>query len=322
MDCNFPPYFVGDEWVAVLQEVRSLGYVPISDGILRRSSSRVVLKAKGPQGAEVVLKFINRKREMGFIHEWDLPGLLELPHTLRPLDHFISSSYGIIVFPFVSDARPGQSRTTHTWLRILKQLFETLVVLHENGYAHLDIKPSNILLRDLRDKIQVTLIDFGLVEFVRCEPSDDWSEGSEEETVDEGTETKEENAQSSGVGSSGTWPYIDPVYIETNLPSVYCDMWSVGIMLAQTIFQRGAFSTLFPPLSERSSDSILAQAKAIPEKFQKLLLQNPSLVIEQKKELVEIAKNLLVLDQKQRWSSHTALQKICEMLKELSIKFR
>ena len=51
-------------------------------------------------------------------------------------------------------------------LRFIKQFLETLHTIHANNYAHLDLKPSNILMKNLgKPKRLITELDFSIVDF-------------------------------------------------------------------------------------------------------------------------------------------------------------
>jgi len=248
-----------------------------------------------------VLKVLETNEESGFVHEWRLPALLELPNTLRPIDHYLSSSYGMIVFPFV-DSRPCNAKSGRTWLVILQQLFLTLSVLHKNNYAHLDIKPSNILKQGTGRRSKIFLIDFGLTELIDEKESISVSKSEEEERT----------------GTSGTFPYIDPVYLETQKPSTQSDMWSVGIMLAQSILQKRCFSSLLQQPPKILQETFLRQSKAFPDSFKNITRSGPSNETTENKmdkDLLFVTEHLLEVDQQKRWSSQMAFEKVSEMLK-------
>ncbi len=47
-------------------------------------------------------------------------------------------------------------------LRYIQQIGEALIVVHENGLIHRDVRPGNILLRNREGQLEAVLIDFGL----------------------------------------------------------------------------------------------------------------------------------------------------------------
>jgi serine/threonine protein kinase len=250
-----------------------------------------------------VLKVLETNEESGFVHEWRLPTLLDLPNTLRPIDHYLSSSYGMVVFPFL-ESRPCNPKSGRTWLVVLQQLFHTLSVLHKNNYAHLDIKPSNILWQGSGRQSKIVLIDFGIVELIdeQCEESHSLSKFQEENPT----------------GTSGTFPYIDPVYLETHRPSTQCDMWSVGILLAQSILQKSCFSSLLEQPPKILPTTFLEQSKAFPDSFKKIIQRSNSGETKERKmdkDLLFVTEHLLEVEQKKRWSSQIAFLKVSEIIK-------
>ena len=55
----------------------------------------------------------------------------------------------------------GEKGQNTIFIAILRQVSDSLKLLHENGILHLDLKPSNVLVRSL-DPIDFVLIDFGI----------------------------------------------------------------------------------------------------------------------------------------------------------------
>lgn len=47
-------------------------------------------------------------------------------------------------------------------LQLLETALESLVYVHDNGIAHRDLKPDNIIAQQMDDRLQAVLIDFGL----------------------------------------------------------------------------------------------------------------------------------------------------------------
>jgi len=60
--------------------------------------------------------------------------------------------------------------TPHEALQLLRQIAESLALLHRRGIVHRDLKPANLFLRDGRLD-QATLLDFGLARAAAHEKS-------------------------------------------------------------------------------------------------------------------------------------------------------
>lgn len=258
--------------------------------LIRRNSNRLIVKAVDLKTQKlVIVKFLCLSQCPSLYRELRLAASLHLPHTL-PVERFSLPelrSFGILVFPFVQ-SRSCHPKSWQTWLRVLSQLFETLMILHANGYAHLDINPSNILLEGDGKRIKVWLIDFGV-------------------------SAPEDRPDSEPAGWAGTLPYVDPVLIKTGLVSSKADVWGVGVMLATSIFTNGA--TFFS--KPYSASSVLADALLLPERIRNAVSDTS---LHKKRlfhqSLAVLLSNLLCLEVSDRLSSRQTYLKIQELMKE------
>eukprot|EP00009_Paramoeba_aestuarina_P010017 CAMPEP_0201542878 /NCGR_PEP_ID=MMETSP0161_2-20130828/72273_1 /ASSEMBLY_ACC=CAM_ASM_000251 /TAXON_ID=180227 /ORGANISM="Neoparamoeba aestuarina, Strain SoJaBio B1-5/56/2" /LENGTH=226 /DNA_ID=CAMNT_0047950567 /DNA_START=1001 /DNA_END=1678 /DNA_ORIENTATION=+ len=133
-------------------------YLPIS--VLRECRSRLVLKAKDLSGGHiVVLKVFMTDDEPGFLLEWTLPHMFQFPPI--PFNRISSDdcTFAVYVYPFLAGAVHCFPRTARMWLEVCAQLFDILNLLHSANWAHLDVKPSNVLVQE--EDLKVFLIDFG-----------------------------------------------------------------------------------------------------------------------------------------------------------------
>lgn len=88
--------------------------------------------------------------------------------------------------------------------KMIGQILEGLVCLHDHDIAHLDLKPQNILLKSLFPQVDVKLCDFGLSRRI--------SKDSEVREI------------------CGTPDYVAPEILRYEPISLNTDMWSLGIL--------------------------------------------------------------------------------------------
>lgn len=103
-------------------------------------------------------------------YEFEIASRMAHSRILSPTEFLICQEIPIMVMPYCTqrsaDGVAGYIDECLLW-RILRDMALALTYVHEKGYAHLDIKPSNILLAE--DK--ALLSDFG-----SCRPCDDVSQ--------------------------------------------------------------------------------------------------------------------------------------------------
>lgn len=115
-----------------------------------RDNNVVALKIFMPQ------MFMNDKAR----YEFETASLMSHPCILQPTEFLICQEFPVIVMPYCmqrsADGIAGYIDECRAW-QILRDMALALIHVHEKGYAHLDIKPSNILLAEDR----ILLSDFG-----------------------------------------------------------------------------------------------------------------------------------------------------------------
>ncbi|KAJ9076298.1 hypothetical protein DSO57_1027625 [Entomophthora muscae] len=126
----------------------------------------------------VALKMIPKTKltlEM-FEHEVEVMNLLKHPNIVELLDHFITEDHYVLVQEYVPDgelfslAADRTQLSSDTILQLFRQCTEAIAYMHEQGFAHRDIKLENFLV----DRSTLTygvptikLCDFGFA--TRCE---------------------------------------------------------------------------------------------------------------------------------------------------------
>lgn len=236
--------------------------------------------------AVVAVKFLSPG-----VSEEELRSFKEEYFTLRKLDHpniikafeigevvkvdvddeikigsnFISLEY----FKSVELSNYDSLREEEKLREILKQICSVLYYLHQSNYIYYDLKPENILVSSASDSLQVKLIDLGLVQYLPDE---------NEHVI------------------KGTAQYIAPELLKKEPHDHRVDLYSLGILLYEIIYNKLPFET------GRELDIYKAQVENefhFPESTAFSA------------ELITIVKKLLEKDPEKRYSN--ALQIICDL---------
>jgi len=116
----------------------------------------------------------------------------------------------------------------------LQQLALALKYLHAQGVAHLDLKPSNILLTSGKRPV-LKLADFGLAFRLP---------GAAAVAVDDG---QRDGDAHSGVGVisgvRGSYLYMAPEILKSRKYDARVDLWSVGVIFFECLFGRAPFKS-------------------------------------------------------------------------------
>lgn len=193
-------------------------------------SGSVWLALDERNGLDVALKIIPREGKAAARAEREALAARRLRHDrcVRAYDVGHDASHVYIAYEYV----PG--RTVREALRagalsdsdaveVAAQVLDALAHAHRAGIVHRDVKPSNILLEE-GDEIAVRLLDFGLAQF-------------------DGADTL------TAVGDvPGTLAYISPERLAGADATPESDVWSVGVLLWESLAERHPFWGL--PLQE------------------------------------------------------------------------
>ncbi len=186
-------------------------------------SGSVWLALDERNGLDVALKIIPREGKAAARAEREALAARRLRHDrcVRAYDVGHDSSHVYIAYEYV----PG--RTLRETIRagalsdrgaveVAAQVLDALAHAHRAGIVHRDVKPANILVED-RDELTIRLLDFGLAQF-------------------DGADTL------TAVGDvPGTLAYISPERLEGGEATPQSDVWSVGVLLWETLTDRHPF---------------------------------------------------------------------------------
>jgi hypothetical protein len=186
-------------------------------------SGSVWLALDEQNGLDVALKIIPREGKAAARAEREALAARRLRHDrcVRAYDVGHDSGHVYIAYEYVPgrtmrDAIRAGALADHDAVEIAAQVLDALAHAHRAGIVHRDVKPANILLED-RDEITVRLLDFGLAQF-------------------DGADTL------TAVGDvPGTLAYIAPERLAGADATPESDVWSVGVVLWESLADRHPF---------------------------------------------------------------------------------
>jgi hypothetical protein len=187
------------------------------------SSGSVWLARDERTGLEVALKIVSREGKAGDRAEREAGAAAQLRHRRcqRIYEHAGDGRHVYIAYEYVPGStlreatRAGRLSDRES-VEAAAQVLEGLAHAHGRGIVHRDVKPANVLLED-GPEISVRLLDFGLARFAQADTL-------------------------TAVGDvPGTLAYISPERLRGEAASPASDVWSVGVMLWESLAGRHPF---------------------------------------------------------------------------------
>jgi hypothetical protein len=186
-------------------------------------SGSVWLAIDEQNGLDVALKIIPREGKAAARAEREALAARRLRHDrcVRAYDVGHDSGHVYIAYEYVPgrtmrDAIRSGALSDRDAIEIAAQVLDALAHAHRAGIVHRDVKPANILLED-HDDVAVRLLDFGLAQF-------------------DGADTL------TAVGDvPGTLAYIAPERLAGSDATPESDVWSVGVVLWESLADRHPF---------------------------------------------------------------------------------
>ncbi|HEX5028989.1 MAG TPA: serine/threonine-protein kinase [Gaiellaceae bacterium] len=174
-------------------------------------------------GLDVALKIIAREGKAAARAEREALAARRLRHDrcVRAYDVGHDSSHVYIAYEYVAgrtlrEAIRAGAISDREGVEVAAQVLDALAHAHRAGIVHRDVKPANILVEDV-DELSIRLLDFGLAQF-------------------DGADTL------TAVGDvPGTLAYIAPERLAGSDASPQSDVWSVGVLLWETLTERHPF---------------------------------------------------------------------------------
>ena len=186
-------------------------------------SGSVWLALDERNGLDVALKIIPREGKAAARAEREALAARRLRHErcVRAYDVGHDGSHVYIAYEYVPgrtlrEAIRAGALSDRDAVEVAAQMLDALAHAHRAGIVHRDVKPANILVED-RDELATKLLDFGLAQF-------------------DGADTL------TAVGDvPGTLAYIAPERLAGGEATPESDVWSVGVLLWETLTDRHPF---------------------------------------------------------------------------------
>jgi eukaryotic-like serine/threonine-protein kinase len=134
--------------------------------VKNRNGDRVVIKTLDNQLFQSLSQSERERLETIFLRGGMKLAECKHKHIVAFKDSFKEGEHLCLVMEYVKEASLADLHpailSEPDALRYIQQIGEALIVVHQNGLIHRDVRPGNILLRNREGQLEAVLIDFGL----------------------------------------------------------------------------------------------------------------------------------------------------------------
>jgi hypothetical protein len=177
---------------------------------------------------DVALKVVPREGKAGSRAEREVEAAARLRHprclkalALEKDDHHVYVAYEYVPGKTLRQCLRSGELDDAASVEVGAQVLDALAHAHGKKILHRDVKPGNVMVED-RDELSVRLLDFGLAQF------------EEAETLTAAGDVP------------GTLAYIAPERLAGREANGAADVWSVGVLLWESLAGRHPFSSFSP----------------------------------------------------------------------------
>ena len=219
-------------------------------GVVGAGGMGTVYRARDVQDdAMVALKVLNivgDEAQRRFLREFNFLSRIRHPRIVRSHRWGVYNRKPYFAMDFISgrtlcdlitDLEDLERLRTSLFLPLVRQIGDGLQYIHQLGFVHQDLKPSNIMISEVDGNIEITILDLGLARFQA---------------------SRENRLMPSGT-TSGTVEYMSPEQIRGRSVDQRSDIYSLGVILYEILTGKPPFAGGNP------SSVIVGHLKELPK---------------------------------------------------------
>lgn len=172
---------------------------------------------------------LNAAHKQSYEREVNALTSLNHPNIVRTYDVFTGLNYLFIILEYCTGGNllemlhTGKNVPQTEYIKYFRQIADALNNMHQKGFAHCDVKLSNIIIDEFG---RAKLCDFGLTQFIDTKSASEDESSSDESDSESSCETGSRRSRQ----LAGTMNFIAPeVMMEQVYDPFKADVWSFGV---------------------------------------------------------------------------------------------